>query len=64
MQIRNNSGELIGEINTAYTGAGEVITTNTMYDANSGRPVNQNISVLESNGKVTVSNIINGKLLP
>jgi hypothetical protein len=35
-----------------------------MYDTNSGRPVNQNISVLESNGKVSTTNVINGKLLP
>jgi len=43
---------------------GKSITTNTMYDTNSGRPVNQNISVFEPNGKVTTTNVINGKLLP
>jgi hypothetical protein len=35
-----------------------------MYDTNGGRPVNQNISVFETNGKVTSTNVINGKLLP
>jgi phosphatidylserine decarboxylase len=28
------------------------------------RPVHQNISVTESDGKVIVTNVINGKLLP
>jgi hypothetical protein len=46
MQIRNNWGELIGEINTAQTSAGEVITTNTMYDR--GNPVFQTISVRDN----------------
>jgi hypothetical protein len=35
-----------------------------MYDTNSGRVVNQNIAVFETNGKVTTTNVINGKLLP
>jgi hypothetical protein len=35
-----------------------------MYNSDSGRPVNQNISVFETNGKVKVTNVINGKLLP
>ena len=29
-----------------------------------GQPTNQNVTVFETNGKVTVSNLINGKLLP
>ena len=62
MQIRNNSGELIGEIKTAYTGAGEVITTNTMYDR--GNPVFQTISVRDNQGQVRTTNVIRGKILP
>lgn len=62
MQIRNNWGELIGEINTAYTGAGEVITTNTMYDR--GTPVFQTISVRDNQGQVRTTNVIRGKILP
>ena len=62
MQIRNNWGELIGEINTAYTGAGEVITTNTMYDR--GNPVFQAISVRDNQGQVRTTNVIRGKILP
>lgn len=64
MKTYDNSGKLVGEINHFRAMDGKAITTNTMYDTTSGRPVNQNISVLESNGKVTVSNIINGKMLP
>ena len=62
MQIRNNWGELIGEINTAQTSAGEVITTNTMYDR--GSPVFQTISVRDNQGQVRTTNVIRGKILP
>jgi hypothetical protein len=62
MQIHNNRGELIGEINTAYTGSGEVITTNTMYDR--GNPVFQTISVRDNQGKIQTRNVIGGKILP
>ncbi|HEV2399380.1 MAG TPA: hypothetical protein VGS27_20705 [Candidatus Sulfotelmatobacter sp.] len=62
MQIHNNRGELIGEINTAYTGGGEVITTNTMYDR--GNPVFQTISVRDNQGQVRTTNVIRGKILP
>ena len=62
MQVRNNQGELIGEINTAYTNAGEVITTNTTYDR--GNPVFQTISVRDNQGQVRTTNVIRGKILP
>ena len=62
MQISNNWGELIGEINTAYAGAGEVITTNTMYDR--GNPVVQTISVRDNEGKVRTTTVIGSKILP
>ena len=62
MQIRNNRGELIGEINTAFIGTGEVITTNTIYHR--GNTVVQNISVRENEGKVHTTNVIGGKILP
>jgi hypothetical protein len=58
------SGRLVAEINHFRTADGKSVTTNTMYDTNGGRPVNQNISVFETNGKVTSTNVINGKLLP
>ena len=64
MKTFDNSGRLVTEINHFRTADGKSVTTNTMYDTNSGRPVNQNISVQQPNGKVTVTNVINGKLLP
>ena len=62
MQIRNNWGELIGEINTAQTSAGEVITTNKRYDR--GNPVFQAISVRDNQGQVRTTNIIRGRIVP
>ncbi len=62
MQIRNNRGELIGEINTSFTDKGERIITNTIYDR--GNPVIQNISVRDNEGKVRTTNVIGGKILP
>jgi len=62
MLSRNNQGEVIGEINTSFTDKGEMIVTNTIY--NNGRPVAQNISVRDNEGKVRTTNIIGGKILP
>ena len=39
-----------------------MIRTNTMY--NNGRPVAQNISVRDNEGKVRTTNMIGGKILP
>ena len=64
MKSFDNNGKLVGEINHFRTVDGKSVTSNTMHDTNSGRPVNQSISVLESNGNVTTTNVINGKLLP
>jgi hypothetical protein len=62
MQIRNNRGELIGEINTSFTDKGDRVTTNTLYDR--GNPVIQNISVRDNQGNVRTTNVIGGKILP
>ena len=62
MQTRNNQGEVIGEINTSFTDKGEKVVTNTIY--NNGRPVAQNISVRDNEGKVRTTNVIGGKILP
>ena len=64
MKSYDNNGKLVSEINHFRTGDGKSVTSNTMYDTNSGRPVHQTVSVSESNGKVTTTNVINGKLLP
>lgn len=64
MKTYDNNGKLVGEITRLRTADGKTVTTNTMYDTYSGRPVNQTISVQETNGKVTTTNVLNGKLLP
>jgi hypothetical protein len=35
-----------------------------MYNTYNGQPTNQNVTVFEPNGKVKVTNFINGKLRP
>jgi hypothetical protein len=51
-------------MNTAITSDGKTVTTNTTYNGDNGRPISQNISVRDKQGKVTTTNVINGKLLP
>ena len=48
MLIRNNDGEIVGEMNVSITQEGTVIRTNTMYQ--NGRPVTQNISIRDTQG--------------
>jgi hypothetical protein len=63
MKTFDNNGKLIAEINHFRTGDGKSVTSNTTY--NNGRPTSQNVSVQDtSNGKVTSTNVIGGKLLP
>ena len=64
MKSYDNNGKLVSEINHFRTGDGKSVTSNTMCDTNSGRPTNQNVTVFETNGKVKVTNVVNGKLLP
>jgi len=53
--------KVTGEINTTITKEGAVITTNTLYD--NGRPISQNISIRDGQGRVHTENVF-GKLLP
>ena len=61
MLIRNNKGEVVGEMNMSITQDGTVINTNTLY--NDGRRVTQNISIRDNQGKVRTTNVIGGKIL-
>lgn len=63
MQVRNNRGELTGEINTGVTAGGDRFTTNTLYDS-FGNPLVQNVSIRRSDGTVETTNIIGTKILP
>jgi len=62
MLIRNNDGEIVGEMNVSITQDGTVIRTNTMY--RNGRPITQNISIRDTQGGVRTTNVIGGKILP
>jgi hypothetical protein len=64
MKTYDGQGRLVGEINTTFTQDGQVITTNTIYNPHNGHAISQNISVRDSQGKVTTQNTIGGKLLP
>jgi hypothetical protein len=64
MKGYDNQGRLISEQNVSYTSDGKCITSSTTYDSASGRPIFQNVSVRGSDGKVAVTNILNGKILP
>ena len=62
MQIRNNQGDVVGEINSSLTDNGDRVITNTLYHR--GNPVIQNISVRDNQGRVRTTNVIGGKILP
>lgn len=64
MKTIDNLGRTVGELNHSRTADGTSITTNTMHDTYSGRTVSQNITVRQPDGKVKVTNLVNGKLLP
>jgi len=64
MKTYDGQGRLVGEISTIFTGDGKVITTNTIFNANNGQPIAQNISIRDSRGKITTQNTIGGRLLP
>lgn len=62
MVIRNNKGEVVGEMNRSVTQDGTVVNTNARY--NDGQPVTQNVSVRDSHGAVRTTNVIGGKIMP
>jgi hypothetical protein len=64
MKTYDSQNRLVGEINSTFIQDGTVITTNTIYNANNGQAISQNISVRNSQGKVTTNNTFGGKLLP
>ena len=62
MKTYDNSGKLIGEINTIIRPGEGVITTNTVYS--SDRVVTQNISTRDNAGNVKTETVYGGKILP
>lgn len=63
MKIRNNKGELIGEINSGVTSKGEVVTTNTRYDIH-GNPAWQHLSIRRGDGTIQTTNVVGRKIIP
>ena len=61
MKTWDNNGKLISETNTIYTKQG-VVTTNTVYY--NDRAIYQHISLRDNQGKVTIEDVIGGKLIP
>ena len=63
MKIRNNRGELIGDINTIVRpGEGVVIISNTLHSGD--RVITQTISTRDDAGTVKTETVYGGKILP
>jgi hypothetical protein len=62
MQIRNNRGELIGEINTIIRPGEGVTISSTVYSGE--RVISQTISRRDNQGSVTTETTYGGKLIP
>jgi len=64
MKTYDSQNRLAGEINRTFLQDGSVVTTNTIYNPISGQAVSQNISVRNSQSKITTKNTFGRKLLP
>jgi len=63
MQIRDNKGQLIGEINSIVASDGTKIVTNTLYSS-TGRVLIQHVSTRDNQGHTTDRDFYGGKVLP
>ncbi len=54
MKSYDSQGRLVGEINTIFAQDGTVITSNSVYNPTNGQPISQNITVRDSQGRVTL----------
>lgn len=62
MIVRDNQGKIIGQLEHFRDANGNTVDTNTMYS--NERPVIQNITVRDNQGRTETKTILNGKLLP
>jgi hypothetical protein len=62
MIVKDNQGNVVGQIEHLRDANGNTVDTNTMYSG--GRPVTQTISVRDNQGHVETRSILGGKLLP
>jgi hypothetical protein len=63
MQIHDNSGKLIGEINNIVASDGTRIVTNTVYSS-TGRVLIQHVSTRDNQGKSADRDFFGGKVQP
>lgn len=64
MNIRDNHGRLIGQIEHFRTTDGRSVNVNTQVNSYNGQVTSQTVSVAQPNGKVSTTMTIGGKLLP
>lgn len=64
MNVRDNQGRLIGQIEHFRTIDGKSVNVNTQINSYNGRVTSQTVSVAQPNGKVSTTTTIGGKLLP
>lgn len=64
MNVRDNQGRLIGQIEHFRTIDGKSVNVNTQINSYNGRVTSQTVSVSQPNGKVSTTTTIGGKLLP
>ena len=64
MKGYDSQGRVVSEQTVSYTSEGKCITSSTTYDGASGSPLFQNVAIRSNDGKVSVTNILNGKILP
>jgi hypothetical protein len=64
MKMYDNAGHVVAEQNVIFRQDGGYVTTNTMYDGDTGRPAAQTVSVKDTKGNAHSETVFNGKLLP
>lgn len=62
MIVRDNQGNIIGELNVGYSNDGKQVSTNTLYS--NGRVVAQTVTVRDNQGHVETKNVLGSKILP
>jgi hypothetical protein len=62
MDVRDNQGRLVAQIEHLRDGNGNTVSSVTNYS--NGRPVIQLLSIRSCQGQVESRTILNGKLLP
>lgn len=64
MNIHDNHGRVIGQIEHFRTTDGRSVNVNTQINSYNGRVTSQTVTVARPNGKVNTTTTVNGRLLP